>query len=965
MPVLFISYSHDSEAHRDQVAALAQRLRVDGFDVRLDQFLNGGPDEGWHRWMLDQLDAADFVLLVCSETYYRRFRGHEVPGKGKGVDFEGSLITLEIYHARSKTLKFVPILFSEADESFIPEPLRGHNHYSPLSKRGYDELCDFLKGQAGVEPAPVGKLELRPRRQVAPLSFSGDPRIAPSRLSHTADKLFGRDADLARLARTWKERKVRLLTLVAFGGVGKTSLVGRWAGELSGRGFDGADYFDWSFYSQGTRDHSTASGDAFIDSALRFFGDEAMADSARDGWSKGARLAEILGSRRALLVLDGLEPLQYPPGPLAGELRDPAMTALLRGLAARNAGLCVVTTREKLAELGRWPAAEEWELESLDTPAGVDLLKSLGVDGSTKELAEAVEEVQGHALTLNLLARFLHDAHGGDVRKRKLVGFREADAEIRGGHAFRVMGAYEHWLEAGGIQGRLDLAVLRLLGLFDRPASAECLEVLLEAPAIRGLTDAFFEKERGFWGWLRPAKPLAVQRWKLALARLQRVNLVVPGEDGSLDAHPLIREYFADQLRRQDREAWRAAHGRIFDYLKDSTAKFPDTLPGLQPLYQAVYHGCQAGKQQQACVEVYRDRILRGRDFYSTSKLGAFGADLGAVACFFEQPWSRVSSSLSEADQAWLLNEAATRLRALGRLREAVEPMRAGVQSFRTRQDWKSAAGMASNLSELELTLGEVPAAVADAEQSVLFADRSGDAFLRMARRTTEADSRHQAGEKGAALALFREAERQQAERQPQYPLLYSLWSFRYCDLLLAPAERAAWSGRGEDAPAAALACAEVERRATQTLPIAQRNNWVLDIALDHLSLGRARLYRAILEGRAAEVATEAGDAIEEAVAGLRAAGTLDYLPRGLLTRSWLRYATGNPDGARADLDEAWDIAERGSMRLHLADVALYRARFFGERALAEARRLAVECGYRRRLPEIEALEAAAVAGDS
>ena len=64
-------------------------------------------------------------------------------------------------------------------------------------------------------------------------------------------------------------------------------------------------------------------------------------------------------------------------------------------------------------------------------------------------------------------------------------------------------------------------------------------------------------------------------------------------------------------------------------------------------------------------------------------KLGAFGSDLGAVACFFETPWSRVSPALTEAAQAWLLNEAAIRLRALGRLTEALEPMRAATGNQR------------------------------------------------------------------------------------------------------------------------------------------------------------------------------------------------------------------------------------------------------------------------------------------
>jgi len=80
---VFISYSHDSDEHREQVLRLSARLREDGIDTVLDQYENGAPQQGWPRWMLDQLDTADFVLVICTETYYRRFRGHEQPGQGR------------------------------------------------------------------------------------------------------------------------------------------------------------------------------------------------------------------------------------------------------------------------------------------------------------------------------------------------------------------------------------------------------------------------------------------------------------------------------------------------------------------------------------------------------------------------------------------------------------------------------------------------------------------------------------------------------------------------------------------------------------------------------------------------------------------------------------------------------------------------------------------------------------------
>jgi hypothetical protein len=145
----------------------------------------------------------------------------------------------------------------------------------------------------------------------------------------------------------------------------------------------------------------------------------------------------------------------------------------------------------------------------------------------------------------------------------------------------------------------------------------------------------------------------------------------------------------------------------------------------------------------------------------------------------------------------------AFRLRALGRLNEALEPMRAGVKMGVEQEDWEAAAIRTSNLSELELTLGEVAGAVGDAEQSVTYADRIGDEFQRIARRTTHANALHQAGlsrrsqaeadRRMDAATRFREAEQMQAERQPAYPLLYSLRGFKYCDLLLAAPEQAAW----------------------------------------------------------------------------------------------------------------------------------------------------------------------------
>jgi tetratricopeptide (TPR) repeat protein len=957
--VVFISYSHDSNAHRERVLGLSERLRDDGITTILDRYVNGSPAEGWPRWMLNGLDAAARVLCVCTETYYRRFRGHEAPGKGKGVDWEGAIITQELYDARRVSQKFIPVLFEGGDEDHIPEPLRGQTHYRVHSEEGYQALYDALLGQSGVEPGQVGQRKTKSRAKGQPLTFETDAPskvLWPTKLRHAADCLVGRETELALLHQAWDAPETHLLVIRGKGGEGKTALVAAWMAEMAAKDWRGAErVLDWSFYSQGTRDQTAATAEVFLHDALEHLGDPDP--NAGDATARATRLARLIGEQRCLLVLDGLEPLQYPPGPLHGALKDPGMAALLRGLVARNAGLCVVTSRERVVEIEAHygKSAVDHELQFLSSLAGAQLLHHSGarragkkaIPADDKELQDASREVHGHALTLSLIGQYLRLTAEGDIRQRDRMKLAEADREYTNdatrpyGHAFKAMEAYERWFADGDPAARRQLAALRLLGLFDRPAPADCLAALRGGEPIPGLTEE--------WTGTRATD------WNIALSRLQEINLVSVGEEGAVDCHPLLREYFAMRLKEKHPDAFRAGHSRLFDHLCASTEHRPETLAGLQPLYQAVTHGCLAGRQQEAREKVHRDRILRGTGndgFYSTKKVGAIGADLGAVAAFFDEPWTRLSPHLSAPAQAWLLSQAAFRLRALGRLTEAVEPMRVAVKMAEEAKDWKEAAIRASNLSELEVTLGRLGEAVADGRRAIEFADRSGDAFLKLMCRTTAADALHQAGERAEAGALFAEAERMQAASEP-FPLLYSLRGFQYADLLLAPAERAAWQrcsagvspagspgvppgGSGGGTPpelaagtAAPLsACAEAERRAAHGLPIAQRNNWLLDIALDHLTQARAALYRALLTPAAKAESRKQKAEFETALAKLRAANQTQLLPLGLLTAAFYHGTLGgDPAEAARLLDEAQQIAERGPMPLYLADVHLHRAR--------------------------------------
>ncbi len=135
----------------------------------------------------------------------------------------------------------------------------------------------------------------------------------------------------------------------------------------------------------------------------------------------------------------------------------------------------------------------------------------------------------------------------------------------------------------------------------------------------------------------------------------------------------------------------------------------------------------------------------------------------------------------------------------------------------------------------------------------------------------------------------------------------------------------------------------------------------LLDIALDHLTLARVGVIRSILTHPLPQPAL-ALPHVADAVNGLRNAGQVDYLPKGLLTAALYHFVRSDPKAARAHLDQAQEIAERGPMPLNLADVHLHRARLFRDKVeLAKAAKLIRDLGYGRYYDELADAEAAAV----
>lgn len=153
--------------------------------------------------------------------------------------------------------------------------------------------------------------------------------------------------------------------------------------------------------------------------------------------------------------------------------------------------------------------------------------------------------------------------------------------------------------------------------------------------------------------------------WRAALARLRRAKLLAeedPHQPGQVDAHPLVREYFGEQLRHELIGARREGNRRLYDHYRALAPERPESIRAMEPLFLAVTCACQAGLLRDALHQVYLPRIQRGQTSFAAKTLGARGALLSALAHFFEPGrWGSVTQTavegqnLPEEDQLFIL----------------------------------------------------------------------------------------------------------------------------------------------------------------------------------------------------------------------------------------------------------------------------------------------------------------------
>lgn len=166
---VFISYSWDAEGHKERVLALANTLRNPwGIETDIDQYVRATPPftpaQGWDLWMEKRIEWAEFVLIVCTETYQRRFRGDEEPGIGRGSTWEGTIIRQHLYNNQLVCTKFIPVVFLPQDLNHVPIIFNGNDKYILENEKSFGELCYRLNNKpvVAMPEVAIAKLQTPP-----------------------------------------------------------------------------------------------------------------------------------------------------------------------------------------------------------------------------------------------------------------------------------------------------------------------------------------------------------------------------------------------------------------------------------------------------------------------------------------------------------------------------------------------------------------------------------------------------------------------------------------------------------------------------------------------------------------------------------------------------------------------------------------------------------------------------------
>jgi hypothetical protein len=730
-------------------------------------------------------------------------------------------------------------------------------------------------------------------------------------LSPSATPFIGRIQQLTELDKAFNDQNINVIGIIGASGIGKSALVNEWLKRIE-PSYNGAQWlFGWSFYSQG-HPYNQANSSDFFNQVLTFEGQDQVLELTED--AKARSLLNLLQVKKAILVLDGLEPLQMG-FTNKGKIVDMGLKTLLSDLQKQALGkqrLIIITSQRPLVELAGCPFYKNLYLEKLSPGSGASLLKSFAVQGSPWQLAAASQAYGGHILALVLLAQLLSKHYHGDIRQHTQLPL-VAEAQEPESHVLRSLRYYDEVCWNAQAPER---CLLYLLCLFNRPMSDDEKQILLQQATIA-----------------KPLTNLTESAWKRLVNQLQHLGLLLATTTAKWDTHPLIRHYFRKQFRQTDEDAWQQAHTVLAEYFHtQATQNDINSLAKSNSLYRAVYHALLAGQYQTAW-QLYQQQVVATKTHRSPAQ------ELTLLAEFFTQDWNQaISSEIAPPEQAWLLAQAASCLKSLGCLPEAMIPQQINLRIQEKLSAWEPASQAAEDLIDLLLPQGLLAEAKYVAKQAITWAESTNNMVRQIHTHTQFATTLYRLGELVDNVSGFQFAEVLQSRYQPQFPQLYARAGVHYSLLLLE---------RAKDMTEREVVLSRVQ----YIKHVAEHHLETTEMALAHLMLSRVLI--------ALHRPTEAEAELQAAIALWRKIGNYYDLPEGLLTQAKFHRDQGHLSAVQPDLDAALDISKRYGMQLYEAEAYLLQGHLIlDKKCQPTSGRLANQSLYRRWQPDNTVKEA-------
>lgn len=178
-PIVFISYSHDNDEHKDWVLQLATRLRSNGVNVILDRWnLKLGSDLA--SFMEKGLSKSQRIVSICSSAYVKKAN----EGKG-GAGYEKQIMTAEFINDQN-TNWVIPLIRNNPENRKTPTFLGGRMYISfeePIKyETNYEELLRDLLDEPTLPIPPIGENPFQTAKEFAKQKFipASEKYVSPS-----------------------------------------------------------------------------------------------------------------------------------------------------------------------------------------------------------------------------------------------------------------------------------------------------------------------------------------------------------------------------------------------------------------------------------------------------------------------------------------------------------------------------------------------------------------------------------------------------------------------------------------------------------------------------------------------------------------------------------------------------------------------------------------------------------------